>query len=97
MPIITVPGRTGAVAGPLIHLSSDFIRAKEYLEAIVASTSDAICTTDTEGRFIYFSPGAEKMLGFSAEVIGRPAHQFYPGGRDEARRVMKLLRKQGTL
>ena len=98
MPIITVPGRTGATAGPLIHLSSDFIRAKEYLEAIVASTSDAICTTDIEGRFIYFSPGAEKMLGFSAaEVIGRPAHQFYSGGHEEARRVMKLLQKQGTL
>lgn len=98
MPIITVPGRTGVTAGPLIHLSSDFIRAKEYLEAIVASTSDAICTTDIEGRFIYFSPGAEKMLGFSAaEVIGRPAHQFYTGGHEEASRVMKLLRKQGTL
>src|SRR5271167_1214864 len=83
---------------PLIHLSSDFIRAKEYLEAIVTSTSDAICTTDVEGRILYFSPGAEAMTGASsANMIGRPAHALYAGGREEGRRIMALLRKNGAL
>jgi diguanylate cyclase (GGDEF)-like protein/PAS domain S-box-containing protein len=83
---------------PIIHLSADFIRVKEYFEAIVASTSDAICTTDIRGRLMYFSPGAEQMLGFrSTEVIGRPAHQFYAGGHEEAERVMRLLKKTGRL
>ncbi len=83
---------------PLIHLSSDFIRAKEYLEAIVTSTSDAICTTDTDGRIIYFSPGAEAMTGeSSAQMVGRPAHALYVGGREEARRLMRLLRRNGAL
>ena len=64
---------------PLIHLSSDFIRAKEYLEAIVTSTSDAICTTDVEGLILYFSPGAEAMTGArSVDMIGRPAHASPP-------------------
>ncbi len=92
MPNISLP------AAPLVHLSTDFIRAKEYLEAIVSSTSDAICTTDVKGRVIYFSPGAHAMTGFSiAEMMGKPAHQLYTGGRAEADRMMRLLRRQGSL
>ena len=80
---------------PLIELSSDFIRAKEYLEAIVTSTKDAIFTTDTRGRIIYFSPGAEAMLGMTnAEVFGRYAHRLYSGGRQEADQIMRVLRRQ---
>lgn len=83
---------------PLIHLSADFIRAKEYLEAIVVSTTDAICTTDISGRLIYLSPGAEKMLGVkNADVVGRPACEFYPGGREQAEKIMKLLSRQGQI
>ncbi|MEK7859678.1 MAG: diguanylate cyclase [Elusimicrobiota bacterium] len=83
---------------PFVHLSTDFIRAKEYFEAIIASTSDAICTTDTESRIIYFSPGAEAMLGLGmADVVGKSAHQLYAGGKPEAEKVMRLLRKEGSL
>ncbi len=86
------------VSQPLVHLSADFIRAKEYLEAIVTSTGDAICTTDTEGRILYFSPGAEAMLGLSsARATGLEAHRLYAAGRHEADRIMRLLRRQGSL
>jgi diguanylate cyclase (GGDEF)-like protein/PAS domain S-box-containing protein len=79
---------------PLIALSTDFIRAKEYFEAIVASSGDLICTTDIRGRVIYFSPGAEAMLGLTAaEMVGRPAHDFYENGRTEAETLMRLLRE----
>jgi diguanylate cyclase (GGDEF)-like protein/PAS domain S-box-containing protein len=82
------------VKAPLIALSTDFIRVKEYFEAIVASSGDLICTTDIRGRVIYFSPGAEAMLGKSAnECIGRPAHDFYEDGRTEAETIMRLLRE----
>lgn len=95
MPLVSEPGTPRT---PLVHLSTDFIRAKEYLEAIVTSTSDAICTTDVQGRILYFSPGAESMIGVSgAQMIGRHAHQLYAGGKTEAERLMKLLRKQGSL
>ena len=78
---------------PLIALSSDFIRVKEYFEAIVASSGDLICTTDIRGRIIYFSPGAEAMLGSSAaQLIGRPAHELYLEGRATAENLMRLLR-----
>jgi diguanylate cyclase (GGDEF)-like protein/PAS domain S-box-containing protein len=80
-------------SGPLIALSTDFIRVKEYFEAIVASSGDLICTTDIAGRVLYFSPGAETMLGMSAaRAIGSPAHDFYVDGRAAAQGIMNLLR-----
>lgn len=83
---------------PLIHLSSDFIRAKEYLEAIVSSSPDAICTTDMSGKFIYFSPGAEEMIGIQAQDMGnRYAHEIYQGGIAEARKIMRLLTENGQI
>jgi len=89
-----MPHITQRAHGPLIALSTDFIRVKEYFEAIVASSGDLICTTDVTGRVIYFSPGAEAMLGLtSARAAGRPAHDFYVEGRVEAERLMKLLRQ----
>ena len=88
-----MPPFTPRPAGPLIALSSDFIRVKEYFEAIVASSGDLICTTDISGRIIYFSPGAEIMIGMpAARAIGMPAHDFYEGGRDAAQAIMTLLR-----
>ncbi len=78
----------------MIALSTDFIRVKEYFEAIVASCGDLICTTDATGRVIYFSPGAEAMLGLTAaQIAGRPAHNFYVEGRLAEERIMKLLRE----
>jgi diguanylate cyclase (GGDEF)-like protein/PAS domain S-box-containing protein len=82
------------VQGPIIALSTDFIRAKEYFEAIIASSGDLICTTDVRGRIVYFSPGAEAMLGMpAATAVGRPAHDLYTGGREDAERIMRLLRE----
>lgn len=92
------PLKTQAPQSPLIHLSTDFIRAKEYFEAIVNSSSDAICTTDVRGRIIYFSPGAEAMFGASSlEMMGRAAHEIYIDGRDEAQKIMRLLQKDGCI
>jgi diguanylate cyclase (GGDEF)-like protein/PAS domain S-box-containing protein len=83
---------------PLIYLSTEFIRAKEYLEAIVASTSDAIWTTDLAGRVIYLSPGAEKMLGRSMRsAFAQPAAAFFAGGRLEAARIHRHLLSKGSL
>ncbi|MFH1723118.1 MAG: sensor domain-containing diguanylate cyclase [Elusimicrobiota bacterium] len=86
------------LASPLIYLSTEFIRAKEYLEAIVASTSDAICTTDMQGRIIYFSPGAEKMFGRQyRDAMGMHVSRFYAGGRREAERIMRLVLDNGSI
>ena len=92
-----MPPITQRTHGPLIALSTDFIRVKEYFEAIVASSGDLICTTDVTGRIIYFSPGAELLLGLTAaQAAGRPAHDFYVEGRAAAEHLMKLLRESPT-
>jgi diguanylate cyclase (GGDEF)-like protein/PAS domain S-box-containing protein len=89
-----MPQTLSRPAAPLIALSSDFIRVKEYFEAIVASSGDMICTTDIHGRIIYFSPGAEAMLGTAAaSAMGRPAYDFYLDGRAAAETLMRLLRE----
>lgn len=86
---------TLSIAGlttPLVYLSTDLLRAKEYLEAILESSTDAIMTTDIRGRIVYWSPGAEHLLGLpAAEVVGRPAREFYAGGREEAERIQRRL------
>lgn len=96
-----MPSSRSSVAAPeppLIHLSTDYIRAKEYFEAIVSSTSDAICTTDVRGRIIYFSPGAEAMFGVaSAQMIGTNAYELYAEKRAEGERIMKRLRREGSV
>lgn len=90
--------RLRSAGNPLIYLSTQVLQAKEYLEAIVASTTDAICTTDLRGRLIYFSPGAERMLGRrSPEVVGTWAHALYEGGRQEAFGLMRRLLREGKL
>ncbi len=96
---VKAPKRIEDVGGaPLVYLSTQFIQAKEYLEAILTSTSDAIITTDMSGRVILFSPGAEKMLGrTSHEISGKFASHLYQGGRAEAEKVMKLLLTRGNL
>lgn len=85
-------------SNPLIYLSSHYIQAKEYLEAIVASTSDAICTTDLRGRVIFFNAGAEKMLSLKArDVVGVPVCNFYEGGKKEAEKIMEMLMRSGNI
>ncbi len=79
-------------------MTPDPVAVREYLETIVNSTTDAICTTDMRGRFIYVSPGAERMLGVkSGELVGRYARSYYAGGMEEAQRIMHLLRRQGRI
>ncbi|MBI4054676.1 MAG: GGDEF domain-containing protein [Elusimicrobia bacterium] len=71
---------------------------KEYLEAVLQGSCDAICTTDMQGRIVYFSPGAEKIFGYAAqEVLGQPVANYFEKGREEAERIMDLLLKQDTL
>lgn len=94
----TLTPTNAPIESPLVYLSSHYIRAKEHLEAIVASTSDAICTTDMKGRVIFFNPGAAKMLGVHPrDVVGLPVHRFYEGGKGEAEKIMKLLNEHGSL
>lgn len=69
--------------------------AKDYLQKLVESSSDAITTTDIHGRLTFWSKGAEEIFGYTAEeALGRPARSFYAAGVSEARRVMQMLKRE---
>jgi PAS domain S-box-containing protein len=73
-------------------------QAKDYLQKLIESSSDAITTADNLGRLIFWSKGAEEIFGYKAkEVLGQSATSFYAKGRDDARRIMWQLLKKGKL
>lgn len=83
---------------PLVYLSTQFIQAKEYLEAIMASSSDAIVTTDMRGRIIYFSPGAERLWEKRyRSAMSEPVWKFYAKGKAEAKKIMRELLSRGSV
>src|SRR2546425_529753 len=67
-------------------------------EAMTENSADAIITTDTHGRFTYFSSGAQDMFGYRAhEIMGHRVADYYRGGIDEAQAVMTQLRAEGKI
>jgi len=76
------------------RLFEEVSETKNYLESLVKSSVDAIVSTDRLGRITYFSPGAERMLGFSAnEVLGRPMSSF-AYHQDDGRRLFKQAMRE---
>ena len=65
------------------------------LAAIVDSSSDAIVSTDMQGRIVGWNRSAEQIYGSSAsQAIGRPINEVLPTGRDadEASIVARVSR-----
>ncbi|HEV8438353.1 MAG TPA: GAF domain-containing protein [Methylomirabilota bacterium] len=72
--------------------------ARDFLQSIASASADGIITTDVHGRFTYFSPGAEEMFGYeAAEMLGRPAAEFYRDGAEQARAVMTRLEAEDRI
>ncbi|MCI0904447.1 MAG: PAS domain S-box protein, partial [Chloroflexi bacterium] len=70
----------------------------DLFQGLVENSPDAIVMSDAQGRITYFSPGAEALTGWTAEEISSMrAADFYQGGAEEAREVMRLLREEGQL
>jgi PAS domain S-box-containing protein len=73
--------------------------AREFLTSVVTSATDAIIVTDRLGRITLFNPGAERMLGLSADdVVGRPAPGLYPEAGNLLADMRRAMRQgQGHL
>jgi PAS domain S-box-containing protein len=50
-------------------------RADEFRTVVMASMTEGLYTSDSEGRFIFLNAAAERMLGWSEqELLGKPVH-----------------------
>lgn len=71
------------------------------LSAISEGSSDAITRIDSEGVILSWTPGAERMLGYSKkEMIGRQVYEIIPEDmRDQARETIRdqMLGQVGVL
>ncbi len=66
-------------------------QTKEFLEALIAQSVDAILAADMKGSMLLFNPAAERIFGYEAkEVLGKQKiKDLYPPG--VAHRIMSLL------
>jgi PAS domain S-box-containing protein len=68
---------------------------KRYLTRLIESSTDAIITTDKDGKVVLFNEGAETLLGYRAQdVVGRGTAALYES-EDSARDVLREMRKRG--
>jgi PAS domain S-box-containing protein len=71
------------------------LEAKQYLTRLIESSTDAIISTDKEGKVVLFNGGAESLLGYrAAEVIGQRATRLY-GSEERAKDFLREMRKRG--
>jgi PAS domain S-box-containing protein len=72
-------------------------RARDYLEAVLANTSDMIVTTDRQGRIVTFNRGGERMLGYSQEELkGRPIAGLWQEP-EQRRRLGEAVKSGGVV
>jgi PAS domain S-box-containing protein len=90
--IIELFAREAASTIELGALYREVDAAEKYLKDLVENSSDAIITSDVDGRVVIYNTGAERMLGATREeVVGRPVTELY-ATPEAARTVMRELR-----
>lgn len=71
------------------------IESKDYLEALIERSMDAIISTDADGNVVTFNQGAEDLSGYRREeVIGQRVRVLYES-EEVAREVMGRMREEG--
>jgi PAS domain S-box-containing protein len=73
--------------------------AKEtgYLEGILRSSQDMIVTTDLNSRIVEFNPGAEKMVGYTAEEMqGKKIGDIWVDPEERERIVQEITTTGGV-
>ena len=80
-----------------VSLQEEVRQNKEYLENILANSSDMIITTDLEGRIVTFNPGGERILGYKrGEILGAKMEDFWKTP-EKRRRLMAEVEAKGVV
>ncbi len=90
--LLSMLAAQAAVAIEAARLHREIRDARDFLQSVIEDSADAIITTDSHGRFTSWSPAAREIFGYRAEeILGRPIADYYRGGLDEAKAVMRRL------
>jgi diguanylate cyclase (GGDEF)-like protein/PAS domain S-box-containing protein len=73
-------------------------KTKDFLEDIINRLFDPILVTDIHGKITFASKGVEEFFGYSQEeLVGKRISDFYSGGKEEAKKIMKILGEENSL
>ena len=82
----------------ITNLMGEVDRTKRYLENLVASSPDAIVSTDKRGIVTFFSKGAERIFGYTAdEITGQSISNYFVDGKEEAKRMSLQLKERNHI
>jgi PAS domain S-box-containing protein len=82
----------------LFRLEKELIGSKNFLENIMASSIDAIVTTDTKGYITFANRAFKELIGLrDHQFIGKHISTYYKDSIDQARQIMNKLREFGRL
>ncbi len=71
---------------------------RDYLQAVVSCSADAIVVTDTSGAITLFSPMAEEMFGLpGAKVLGKSIASLLARGKAGMNRLIREINKKETV
>ncbi|MBI4620667.1 MAG: PAS domain S-box protein [Desulfobacterales bacterium] len=80
------------------RLDDELREARDSLESIMEGITDPLVTTDERGIITYISQALTELVGYEKEdVIGKPIHICYPGGKEEGKKIMGLLGEKGIV
>ena len=82
----------------LYRLEKELKSSKSFLENILASSIDAVVTTDIKGHITYVNRAFKELIGLPGhQIIGKHISLYYKDGIDQARRIMDKLRQFGRM
>ena len=82
----------------LLRLEKELKNSRNFLENILESSIDAIVTTDIKGYITYANRSLRELIGLRGhQIIGQHISNYYKGGIDQAREIMRKLREFGRI
>ncbi|UCH00171.1 MAG: PAS domain S-box protein [Deltaproteobacteria bacterium] len=82
----------------IYRLEKELKSSKDFLENILASSIDAVVTTDIKGHITYVNRAFKELIGLPGhQIIGKHISLYYKDGIDQARRIMDRLRQFGRI
>jgi PAS domain S-box-containing protein len=80
------------------RLEKELKGSRNFMENIMASSIDAIVTTDSKGYITYANRALKELIGLRGhQIIGKHISIYYKDGINQARQIMNKLRETGRI